>query len=810
MQSDVIVNVKDTSSDIVVPDTSADTPNTGYLGVDSNIGVNTNASDDNMLALGVMSVIILAAIAVLIIITKKYHIKFIFNRGKHATRLLISLAILTSVFSFVGLKNLNNSYNSASAEGDNTGQQGNTSTREGALVINTDNSIVNIDLDDEPVFAYAKNTISVTSPTMAGYTLAAYIDGDTKDLANVTNTEAADARIAGLTSSEPQALTDNTWGFALQEPESKDSEVFSSLPTDGNTPLIIKTECATTESDDETDVYIGAYVVPGLPEGTYSGVTVNYVAVANIVSDDITVDFHGNGLFFDGEQTQNENTVVYGYLHSAVDVSEQGACGIITKSGTYMNTFNSDNSTWYSLINNPDASNPNDTLGFNGEDGVKDYLNEKHDEYEGQTMDLYATKNYIIHYDANGGEGQMADQVISAVGYLTSNKFTNGEMVFTGWNTEADGSGASYKNTLRVTQLAKPGQTVTLYAQWADCFDKYICYRANGDDVVGTMPAQSTEYGATLSMSSYKRDGYGFAGWNTKADYTGVFYGPNQDISSSLTSPNGLYLYAVWVPSAGTIQNWSGCASLTKAPVSGANSLSYVTALTDERDGNTYVVAKLADGKCWTVENLKLDSTAELSAANTHNPSLPLTNIYSTSLTSNHLTPSSSVAYNVDTAPEGWCNSSSASCVNQSRLRIDRSFGGYYNYYSATAGHGKYSGHSGTVAGDICPAGWRLPTGGSTSGEFKALTDAMNGGANNQTTSNRIRSFPFNFFLSGGVTGNGGIEFAGYTGDYWSSSTMTGAGAYSLRLATNRVDYGITGGGLVTYRGAAVRCIASN
>ena len=293
MQSDVIVNVRDiTSKDIVVPDTSADTPNTGYQSIVDGRGVDVNASSNNIILLGIVSAIIVVAIILLSLIAKGHHIRLILRNNKHIVRSLMILAVIVSILSFVTLKEINNSYNLAKAEG-------NTTTLNDSLVISTTDSILNLDLGDDSTFGYSKNTITVTSPTVAGYTLAAYIDGDTRDLANVTNAEAADVRIAGLESSELQALTDNTWGFALQEPESKDAEVFSGLPTDENAPLILKTECATTESDDETDVYIGAYVVPGLPAGTYSGVTVNYVAVANIVSDDITVDFHGNGLFFD-------------------------------------------------------------------------------------------------------------------------------------------------------------------------------------------------------------------------------------------------------------------------------------------------------------------------------------------------------------------------------------------------------------------------------------------------------------------------------------------------------------------------------
>ena len=45
MGSEVIVNVKDANADdVVVPDTSANSPNTGYLGIDGSMDVNTNSS----------------------------------------------------------------------------------------------------------------------------------------------------------------------------------------------------------------------------------------------------------------------------------------------------------------------------------------------------------------------------------------------------------------------------------------------------------------------------------------------------------------------------------------------------------------------------------------------------------------------------------------------------------------------------------------------------------------------------------------------------------------------------------------------
>ena len=37
---------------------------------------------------------------------------------------------------------------------------------------------------------------------------------------------------------------------------------------------------------------------------------------------------------------------------------------------------------------------------------------------------------------------------------------------FVGWNTKADGSGTSYDDKAEVSDLADPGKTAVLYAQW--------------------------------------------------------------------------------------------------------------------------------------------------------------------------------------------------------------------------------------------------------------------------------------------------------------------------------------------------------
>ena len=118
MQSDVIVNVKDISSkDIVVPDTSANTPNTGYLGVDDNVGGDINASSDGFMVQGIVGVVVVVTVILLSLVAKRHHVRLLLRRNKHVARVLVLLAIVTSALSFVGLKELNNSYNQAKAEG---------------------------------------------------------------------------------------------------------------------------------------------------------------------------------------------------------------------------------------------------------------------------------------------------------------------------------------------------------------------------------------------------------------------------------------------------------------------------------------------------------------------------------------------------------------------------------------------------------------------------------------------------------------------------------------------------------------------
>ena len=90
-----------------------------------------------------------------------------------------------------------------------------------------------------------------------------------------------------------------------------------------------------------------------------------------------------------------------------------------------------------------------------------------------------AVPTYTVTYDGNGADsGKTTDNTAYATGTVATvkeNGFTRSRYTFTGWNTEADGSGKSYAEGAPIKML----RNVVLYAQWTrnsshDDDDKYF------------------------------------------------------------------------------------------------------------------------------------------------------------------------------------------------------------------------------------------------------------------------------------------------------------------------------------------------
>ncbi|MBO7131669.1 InlB B-repeat-containing protein [Candidatus Saccharibacteria bacterium] len=620
----------------------------------------------------------------------------------------------------------------------------------------------------------------------------------------------------------------------------------------------------------------GMYVFTGVPE--------EYENIEDYEGDDTFYDyFWSEDWEFNGEKTTSveftldsdtvtflitrwdEPTVNYYGYHAEVypiynseqpntTAEEYEVCSFGVVSGTYKETTTW-NGYWYTDWGDV----------FADESEVENWIREGLSHQEGGvTIHLYSANSYTIRFDANGGSGMMAEQVVSPYdgSSLNANTFVLSGKRFNGWNTKADGTGSRYTDGEYLYSLvegAKGGGSVTLYAMWGDCQagNLRICYDDNGANSVTRMDDQSIYSSGSSVMlwaSNYQREGYGFAGWNTKADGTGTSYGPNETIEDSLVlnsiEQNGMKLYAMWVPSAGNLQNWSGCSGL---------GVGRVTALTDLRDNNTYAVAKLADGKCWMIENLRLDytnsdnSTGALSQgyggqfvglAQPETANFTATIGYTASTVANSLyyagTQSGTATVNIlqqDTPGYRMPrfrndNTNSNSTINPNTTVANMtntsqsvySYGNYYSWAAAKASTEYLDTKTNSDASNtsLCPLGWRFPTGTGT-GDFGVLSNSLGGYKNNNDEAltmnssttpsgfemNEVfRRFPNNFLHSGEASGSSVVN-RGFIGSYWSATAGSRLNAYYLYLE----QYATVGPGTYStdkYKGKPIRCIIDN
>ncbi|MBR2544522.1 hypothetical protein IKF04_04505 [Candidatus Saccharibacteria bacterium] len=377
-----------------------------------------------------------------------------------------------------------------------------------------------------------------------------------------------------------------------------------------------------------------------------------------------------------------------------------------------------------------------------------------------------------------------------------------------------------------------------------------ITYYANASTAQGTMGIQDKDDAGndladgasiTLYASNFSRTGYGFAGWSDAYDYAtnpnANFYGPQETITvPEGTAANGLSLYAVWVKSVGTLQDADKVAelcgttttngTLIQAPTNGTASLSSVSALTDQRDNQTYAIAKLADGKCWMIENLRLDnqytvgnnqtdpSVTNASLSQGYNSSFiglaePESANFSNSTTANSLySIDGSTASTISGSNQGYRfprynnDNTSQRAVKTTNTDVNTySYGNYYTWHAVIADTTHYtSGTHNTTS--ICPTGWHIPTG--TNGEYYILHANANSGATN--TSTGLRSYPTNFLYSGLFDASSARD-RGSFGGYWSSTVNAASKSYGLFLGSTyaRPDNGFSD----KYRGFTARCVVS-
>ena len=220
------------------------------------------------------------------------------------------------------------------------------------------------------------------------------------------------------------------------------------------------------------------------------------------------------------------------------------------------------------------------------------------------------------------------------------------------------------------------------------------------------------------------------------------------------------------------------------------------TVVTDSRDGQSYTVQRLADGKCWMMTNLNLGATT-LTATQLDD-------------TNTHITNGSTIAAATfkawDRSTAGTSQTYEAprfSLVSGNDSTNGMPYGTLYNYCAASAETYCYAEGAGTgnATSDLCPKGWRLPTSGS-SGEFQTLYSNSSYNTNAKMR-NPISAGGAAFTLSG-YFDDGSPTSQGSNGYFWSSTRYDGNYMYNLNLAGSGVNPANSGN---RYLGFSIRCV---
>ena len=465
---------------------------------------------------------------------------------------------------------------------------------------------------------------------------------------------------------------------------------------------------------------------------------INY-ATTNI--GDFTVDPYGH--------TYNEYGIYYNWYtatagHGKYDTNTDIADGDICPAGWHLPS-----DAEYSGLGNLKYT----SYGNNGGTGSHDY-------WTGAPMNF-------LH------NGYYSNSVISSRGtYGSTNQYDNYGYYWTASNYESNQAyilyvaRGYYIGVERSTLDKRYGATVRCVSN--DVVD--ISFNTNGGENQ-ISPVRRIAKGSSYTLSDFvpRRNGYAFTGWNSKIDGTGTRYLPSETF---IVPDNNLTLYAQWVGSKGNMKDFN-CASLA---------MKETTALTDTRDGSVYSVAKLADGKCWMTDNLRLNFAnllEDITAENTHNPTAAFMNTANARPAGATSWSNTYDIFQYDTSNLGNYEKDGSGRTYDQR-------GVYYNWHTATAGHGYQSSRTSHMPGDICPAGWHLPTGdiGSDHGEQYNLLSTGD-----------LRKFPNNYFYSNSDT----------YGWQWASTALGDCCSYGIEFTTSNPGGRISN--VYKYERGAVRCV---
>ena len=148
----------------------------------------------------------------------------------------------------------------------------------------------------------------------------------------------------------------------------------------------------------------------------------------------------------------------------------------------------------------------------------------------------------VLTYDANGGTGtvptSLAQHVNTTVTVADDSTISYSGYTFSGWNTQADGTGTPYA----AGAVLALDSDMTLYAQWKSptvVIPYYtLSFETNGGNEISSV---TKAYGITVDLSGYEptRSGFIFDGWYSDSDLT--------DEITAIKMTSNKTVYAGWV-----------------------------------------------------------------------------------------------------------------------------------------------------------------------------------------------------------------------------------------------------------------------
>jgi uncharacterized repeat protein (TIGR02543 family) len=260
---------------------------------------------------------------------------------------------------------------------------------------------------------------------------------------------------------------------------------------------------------------------------TINANTILYAQWIPIISEDVTLTYNGNGA------TGGSEPALTTEYPSGTPVTILGNSGLLTKSGV---------AVFAGWNTSADGSGTNYVGG---------------DTYNiTQNTILYArwiAAGSRLRY--NAGTGGSGTAPSSSLTYYTpfstantvgnTGSFSNGSLVFAGWNTASNGSGTSYPVGSNITMPASG--TVDLFAQWIPAGGPFTLTYNAGTEGTGSPPAPATSYSAgspanVVGNSFTNTTSPVFNGWNTAANGSGTSY----PAGSKITMTANTTLFAQW------------------------------------------------------------------------------------------------------------------------------------------------------------------------------------------------------------------------------------------------------------------------